>query len=140
MDINTARDQGLELVNNSKAVMLGTIGKDGFPQIKALMNMKNDGLKEFWFSTNTSSKRVQCVKDDNRACVYFVDKDNFQGLMLKGTLEVLQDIESRKMLWNDASKRFYPLGVEDPDYSVLHFVADKGNYYSNLENLDFTIE
>ncbi|MBA7661245.1 hypothetical protein ES703_69260 [subsurface metagenome] len=49
--------------------------------------------------------------------------------MLVGTVEILQDLESRKMLWFGDAEKYYPLGVEDPDYSVLHFTARQGNYY-----------
>jgi general stress protein 26 len=44
------------------------------------------------------------------------------------------------MLWNDGDERRYPLGVEDPDYSVLCFAARRGNYYHRLKNITFEIE
>lgn len=59
--------------------------------------------------------------------------------MLTGEIEVLSDIESKKRLWWDGCERFYPLGVEDPDYSVLRFIAKCGNYYQGLKNISFDI-
>jgi len=135
-----AMAQGLELVDKSATCMLGTIGEDGFPNIKAMLNLRHEGLKKIWFSTNTSSRRVQQLKKDNRACVYYVDEANFKGLMLVGTIEILQDIESRKMLWSEGAEVYYPLGVEDPDYSVLCFTAKQANFYHQLTNLTFEIE
>ena len=35
---------------------------------------------------------------------------------------------------------YYPEGVDDPDYCVLKFTAEKGNYYHGLKNTDFIIE
>jgi general stress protein 26 len=132
--------QGLELMGNLKFCLLGTNGQDGFPYIKGMLNLKHEGMKRIWFSTNTSSKRIQQLREDNRACVYFVDDKNFKGLMLTGTVDILQDIESRKMLWIDGGEKYYPLGVEDPDYSVLRFTALRGNYYHELTNISFNIE
>jgi len=60
--------------------------------------------------------------------------------MLIGTVEILQDIESKKMLWIDGAEVYYPLGVEDPDYSVLCFTAKRGNYYHQLKNMSFEIK
>ena len=140
MNEEEAANQGLELVEKSAICMLGTNGEDGFPNIKAMMNLRHEGLKQIWFSTNTSSKRVQQLRKDNRACVYYVDEKNFKGLMLTGTIEILQDIESRKMLWSEGAEVYYPLGVEDPDYSVLCFTAKRGNYYHGLKNITFEIE
>ena len=140
MSKRKAVTQCLELMEKSKICLLGTNGDDGFPNIKAMLNLKHKGLKNIWFSTNTSSKRVQQLKKDNRACVYYVDETNFIGLMLVGAIEILQDTKSRKMLWTEGAEIYYPLGVEDPDYSVLCFTAKSGNYYHGLKNITFEIE
>lgn len=140
MNKQEAITQGLKLIEESKICMLGTNGADGFPNIKAMMNLKHEGLKKIWFSTNTSSKRVRQLRKDNRACVYYVDEKNFKGLMLIGTIEILQDIEPKKMLWSEGAEIYYPLGVEDPDYSVLYFIAKQGNYYQTLKNITFEIQ
>lgn len=140
MNRQEAFSQGLELVEKSRIAMLGTNGKDGFPNIKAMFNLKHDGLRALWFSTNTSSQRVRQLKDDPRACLYFVDEVDHKGLLLVGTMKILQDIESKKMLWEDGCENYYPLGVEDPDYSVLCFSPRRGNYYHGLKNISFEID
>ena len=140
MDKQEAMVEGLQLIERSKICLVGTNGEDGSPNIKAMMNAKHDGFNKIWLSTNTSSRRVQQLKKDNRACVYYVDDKDFKGLMLTGTIQILQDLESRRMLWADGDERYYPLGVEDPDYTVLCFSAHKGNYYHKLQNTTFEIE
>jgi general stress protein 26 len=140
MDKQEAMAEGLQLIERSKTCLLGTNGEDGFPNIKAVMNAKHEGMNKIWFSTNTSSRRVQQLKKDNRACVYYVDDKDFKGLMLTGTIQILQDSKSRRMLWSEGDERYYPLGLEDPDYSVLCFAAYKGNYYHKLKNTTFEIE
>lgn len=130
---------GIELVENSKTVMLGSNGEDGYPYIKAMMRLKHMDLNKFWLSTNTSSKRVQLLKQDNKACLYFVDEMNFKGLMIVGTIEILQDRKSKEMLWSDGCEIYYPLGIDDPDYTVLCFTAEWGNFYHGLENKRFKI-
>ena len=140
MNKQEAITQGLTLIEQAIFCMLGTNGDDGFPNIKGMMNLKHKGLKKIWFSTNTSSRRVQQLKKDNRVCVYYVDDNPFKGLMLVGTIEILQDVESKKMLWSEGTEKYYPMGVEDPDYSVLRFTAGWGNYYQAMENITFEIE
>jgi len=44
------------------------------------------------------------------------------------------------MLWVEGAEIYYPLGVEDPDYSVLCFTARWGNYYEQLNNITFDLE
>jgi general stress protein 26 len=132
--------QGLNLLEKLNFCLLGTNGEDGFPNIKGMTNLKHEGLKKIWFSTNTSSKRVQQLRKNNRACVYYVDENLFKGLMLIGTIEILQDIESKKVLWTKGMEVYFPLGLEDPDYSVLCFTANQGNYFYALKNISFEIE
>ncbi len=131
--------EALSLANRSGIAMLGTNGDDGYPNIKAIFKTENEDLKVIWFSTNTSSGRVAQLNRDSRACVYFVDFDQVKGLMLVGNVEVLQDIESKKWLWREGFERYYPLGVTDPDYSVLRFTPRWGNYYHALSNVTFDL-
>jgi len=131
--------EALSLANRSNIAMLGTNGDDGCPNIKAMFKTENEDLKIIWFSTNTSSRRVAQLNRDSRACVYFVDFDQLKGLMLVGNVEVLQDIESKKWLWREGFERYYPLGVTDPDYTVLRFMARWGNYYHALSNVNFEL-
>ncbi len=139
MQKKEAVKEGLNLASRSGIAMLGTNGDDGFPNIKAMLKVENEGLKEIWFSTNTSSKRVAQIIRNPKACVYFVDFEKWQGLMLVGNIEILQDIESKKRLWHEGDEKYYPLGVSDPDYSVLRFTAQWGNYYQALSNVTFEL-
>jgi general stress protein 26 len=140
MEKEYAIEKGLELVKNLKIALVGSIDNEGFPNIKAMMNLESEGLRKIWFSTNTSSKRVSYLKNNPKACVYYVNSDNFMGLMLVGKIEVTQDDELRKKLWADGCEVYYPLGITDPDYSILCFTAEKGNFYQGLKNVDFEIE
>ena len=130
----------LELADRAEIVLLGTNGDNGYPNIKGMIKRENEGLRTVWFSTNTSSKRVPKIMKDPKTCAYFVDFEQWKGLMLVGTMEVLQDPESKKRLWQDTDIRYYPEGVGDPDYTVMRFTAEWGNYYHKLTNITFKIE
>jgi general stress protein 26 len=42
-------------------------------------------------------------------------------------------------MWREGCEKYYPLGVTDPDYSVLRFTARWGNYYHGLANVTFEV-
>lgn len=134
-----AVDKALSLVNRSQIVMLGTIDDKGHPNIRAMIKMENEGLKRIWFTTNTSSRKIPQLKMNPKACVYFVDFDKWMGLMLIGNTEILQDPESRHRCWRDGFEKYYPQGVNDPDYSVLRFTAQWGKYYHSLAHITFEL-
>ena len=68
-----------------------------------------------------------------------MDKRFFRGVMLKGTMEVLEDATSKEMIWQDGDTMYYPGGVTDPDYCVLKFTAQSGRYYANFNSEDFEV-
>jgi general stress protein 26 len=139
MQKEEAIKEALALASRSGIAMLGTNGDKGYPNIKAMIKMENEGLNRIWFSTNTSSKRVSQLVRNSKSCVYFADCEQWMGLMLVGEIEVLQDRESRQRLWREGFEKYYPLGVTDPDYSVLRFTAEWGNYYHGLSNVTFEL-
>ena len=120
-----------------------SVDDDGFPNVKAMLKpRKRNGLKEFWFSTNTSSMRVRQYQDNPKASIYFYHKGliRYEGVMLKGTMEVLTDQATKDMIWRKGDSVFYKQGVTDPDYCVLKFTAESGRYYKDLKTESFIVE
>ena len=131
MNESEVRANALELVERSLIAMVGTLGEDGDPQIKAMIKAEHEGLETIWFSTNTSSEHVAQLEKDSRACVYFGQwaEEPWRGLTLGGRMEILRDRASRERLWEEGCEKFYPQGIEDPDYTVLRFAAEWGKYW-----------
>ncbi len=129
------------LIDKTGVSIISSVDNDGFPNSKAMLPpRRRDGIKYFFFTTNTSSMRTAQYLSNPKACIYFFDKRFFRGVMLKGTMEVLHDSESKEMIWRQGDEMYYPKGVTDPDYCVLRFTAAKGRYYSNFNSEDFEIE
>ena len=120
-----------------------SVDEEGFPNVKAMLKPRNmEGIKSFYFSTNTSSMRVKQYINNPNACIYFYHKGliKYVGVMLKGKMEVLTDQETKDMIWRKGDTMFYKGGVTDPDYCVLKFTAESGRYYCDLKTESFTIE
>ena len=127
-----------------KVAFIASIDDEDFPNVKCMLRPRKsmEGLKTLYFSTNTSSIRVQQYRENPKACIYFYRKGliKYQGVMLKGTMEVLEDEEIKKRFWSFGDKMFYPKGVTDPDYCILKFTATSGRYYCDLKTESFEIE
>lgn len=135
-----AIDQALALLESSRHCLVGTNAEDGFPNIKTMRNRKHEGLKTIWFKTDTFSMRVQQLKKDNKACVYCLDANSSRGLMLLGHIEILHDLESKKMIWIKGEEKYNPLGVDDPEWCVLRFTATRANVVDAMQNKSLTFE
>lgn len=129
------------LIDKQSVSFIASVSEEGFPNIKAMLPpRKREGIKEFWFTTNTSSMRVAQYRENKNASIYFYDKRFFRGVMLTGTMEVLEDADSKQMIWKKGDTMYYPQGVTDPDYCVLKFTATRGRFYSNFHSENFEIQ
>jgi pyridoxamine 5'-phosphate oxidase len=129
-----------KMIDKAGTSFMSYVDNEGYPITKAMLKPRErNGIKELWFSTNTSSNKVQFLKNNPKASVYFVDKRFFRGVSLAGTVEVLETPEAKERLWQEGDTMYYKNGVTDPDYCVLKFTAVKGRYYSNFKSEDFEI-
>ncbi len=133
------------LMDKQKIAFIASVDGDGFPNMKAMLKpRKRVGIKEIWFTTNTSSMRVEQYRQNPKASVYFCDRRFFRGAMLIGTMEVLEDAAIKEEIWERGDTMYYPKGVNvyysnDPDYCVLKFTAQSGRYYSNFNSESFDV-
>lgn len=129
------------IIDNTKVSIISSVDENGFPNTKAMLPpRKREGIRTIYFTTNTSSMRVKQYSENPRACIYFFDQRFFRGVMLKGTMEVLTDIETKKMIWKEGDEVYYSEGIGDPDYCVLKFTVLNGRYYSNFKSENFEVE
>ena len=124
---------------NKKIACVGS-ESNGQPYIKAMVVTKREGAGVFYFDSNHSSRRAAQWRENPRACIYFTSGPIYRGVMLSGTMEIIDDLELKKQHWKPSKKSIYKDGgVNDPDYCILKFTATKGNYYSMYEIEDFDI-
>ncbi len=91
-----------KFIDKQKVSFISSIDNENYPNMKAMLKpRKRNGLKEFYFSTNTSSMRVKQYQNNSNASIYFYHKGLIKhvGVMLKGKMEVLTDQETKNMIW-----------------------------------------
>ena len=129
-----------KMIDKANTSFIAYVDDEGFPITKAMLKPRErNGIKEIYFSTNTSSNKVKYFRENNMASVYFMDRRFFRGISLVGTVEVIETPEIKERSWQNGDKMYYKEGVTDPDYCVLKFTAFKGRYYSNFKSEDFEI-
>lgn len=128
------------LIDKAPLTQICYLDDESYPITKAMLKPRErEGIKEFWFTTNTSSNKVKCFRNNPKASIYFVDKRFFRGVSLVGTVEVLETAEEKERIWQTGDTMYYPEGATDLDYCVLKFTAIKGRYYSNFKSENFTV-
>ena len=135
------KEEILSFIKKQDVAFIASLDEDGFPNMKAMLMPRKIEGEMFYFSTNTSSLRVDQYLENDKACIYFYHKGKirYEGVMLIGKMEVLTTPEIKKEIWRTGDVVYYREGVNDPDYCVLKFTATKGRHYSELktESFDF---
>ena len=153
MEIEEAKNSGLKLMEESKAAILTTIDADGFPITRAMFNLRNkEQFPEFseffksqqnqftiYISTNTSSSKVAHLSKNPKMSVYYCDPEDFKGFMLGGSVEIVDDMKVKKKIWLDWWTRYYPEGLEDPDYTLLRMEPTNARFYYKLNQVNFEL-
>jgi general stress protein 26 len=129
------------LIEKQNVVFLSSVDENGFPNTKAMLPpCKREGIKTFYWHTNSPSMRVRQYRNNPKACIYFCDKRFFRGVMLKGTMEVMDDKKIKKEMWKDEYAVYYKGGKDDGDFIILKFTAESGRYYRNFGSEDFIVK
>ena len=142
----------ISIIEKSEAAYLATVDKEGKPEIRALLNLCNpkkypklkgktllqDGEKlTLYFTTNTSSKKVERIRNNHNAALYFCEPKQFKGICASGTIEEVTDQEFKESLWLTGWFIYYHKGKTDPDYTVLKFTSTKIEGWYNANKHSF---
>lgn len=137
---------GTRLMEEAEMACLTTVNEEGYPQSRAMLNLRNlknyPDLKDFfvanggdfttYFTTNTSSKKLEQLLKNPKVSVYYCHPGSWRGLTLVGDIEVVNEIEIKKALWQPDWTMYYPGGAEDPDHTVLRLKPRSAAYYAQL--------
>ena len=128
------------LMDKCSIAQLCYTDKDGFPVTCAMLSPRErHGLREFYFTTNTSSEKVAALRSNPKASIYFVDRRFFRGVSLAGVAEILEDAATKERIWRNGDEQYYGKGVTDPDYCVIKVTVQKIRFYSNFKSTDYSV-
>lgn len=79
-----------DTVEETNAVSLSTIGKDGYPKSRIVL-LKKYTQKGFIFYTNYNSEKGKAIQENNQVCLSFFWPGLEQQIIIKGNVEKLQE-------------------------------------------------
>ncbi len=125
------------LIETSEVSYLGSLDENGYPNIKAMMNIQNDRLFTHYYSTFLYAQRTKQYQERPKACIYMSTLEDPKGLMLVGEMSVLTDRFSKELFWREGFEVYYPDGPKTENYCILKFTATHGNFCYGKGSVDF---
>jgi len=153
MDLEEMKSVCLKLLEESEAAYLTTIDEKGFPHTRAMLNLRRPSqfpslvglFREhtdewlIYFSTNTASEKIRHIRANPLVSVYYCVPREYRGVMLGGSMEIVADRSIKQALWQNNWNLYYPQGVDDPDYAVLHLFPAFAKGWYQLTRFEFSV-
>jgi general stress protein 26 len=98
----------LEIIKASGTCTLITVDSVGQPRARIMDPFPPEDNFAIWFGTNSNSRKVDEIHQNNRATVNYYDKATASYVSLYGTAEIVNDPEITKKYWKAAWNDFYP--------------------------------
>ena len=130
-----------ELLSRCSVCTVASVSEEGYPRICVLMPLQTKGIKEFWFSTDTSSTKVKHFINKDKAGVTFYHGGD--SVTIIGNMEIVLDKSLKDRLYdkwsNFLDRHFVNGGKNDPNYCLVHFIAKETTIYIGGEFQTFEI-
>ncbi len=137
MNEEQAKQIAFDLLEKVPVLTLSTVDTDGKPDCRAMMKVENDGF-DVWMATHADSHKMKQIEKDPRGCVLLYDMEGVNSLQIYGNLEIHDDMETKKRLWREQFKAYFPEGAEDPGYvplkisgTEIHVVSGEADFKLN---------
>jgi general stress protein 26 len=130
--MNNANKDAAEIIRACNIALLSTINLDNFPETRGVLNILNrevdDGL-ELYFASDINSPKVEQLKKNSCASLYYYDGNNMKNMTLFGKLKAITDKALKVKLWRDSFAGYYKNGKDDESYCILKFTPTGYKYY-----------
>ena len=154
MNEKEAKQLSRELMETAEAALLTTVAVNGFPYTRGMLNLRRTeqfpGLTKMfkehqsnfliYFTTNTPSAKMDQIRENPKVSVYYCKPNEWRGLMLGGTIEVVTDPGVKEAIWQNGWELYYPGGVYDPGYTILRLLPGFARYYQQMNFKQFNLK
>jgi general stress protein 26 len=131
-EINQNVEKLIEMVKGVRVCMLITNGQNtenlsGRPM--SISKIDDDGT--MWFFTKASSYKVDKIEESKKVTIAITNESSNNYLMIHGKATLVNDKTKMKELWSSILKAWFPLGLDDPDMTLIKVTPDEVNYWDS---------
>lgn len=122
----------IEMVKGARICMLLTNEQNaenlsGRPM--GINKIDDDGT--MWFFTKASSEKVYEIQKSKNVSIAITNESSNNYLMIHGTATLVSDKSKMKELWGSIMKAWFPLGLDDPDMTLIKVIPSEVNYWDS---------
>jgi len=121
-----------EMIISSPYCALITIDGEGRPRARTMDPFKPDTSFVIWFGTHSKTRKVEQIKNNPKATVYYYNEDVEGYVVLNGSAYLVNDPAEKAKRWKEEWAAFY--NQERDTYLLIKFVPQWLEVYSSKHN------
>lgn len=118
-----------DLVNDIGTAMLVTAAADGTLRSRPMATQQMDEQGNLWFFTDSTSGKVDEIRDDQHVNVAFASPEENKYLSISGRASVVRDREKIDALWNSSVEPWFQGGKSDPSVTLIRVHVEAAEYW-----------
>ena len=122
--MSNVKSKTRDYLGTVKTVSLATCMNDN-PSCRIMEIQKVEDNLKIWFVSHKSSPKMEQIDKNNSACIISFNNETFRDVRLSGTIEVFEDMETKKYIWKEELAAYFQDGINDPDLTVLKFIPER---------------
>jgi general stress protein 26 len=95
----------------------------------SISEIDDDGA--MWFFTRASSYKVDEIEESKKVSIAITNESSNNYLMIHGSAMLVYDKSKMTALWSSILKAWFPLGLDDPDMTLIKVTPDEVNYWDS---------
>ncbi|KPK82965.1 MAG: hypothetical protein AMJ81_08720 [Phycisphaerae bacterium SM23_33] len=119
------RSEAIEFVRDHPTSHLATV-EDNAPYTRIMQVFQVDDDFCIWYVSGASSNKVRQIRKCPKVCVSIWESGRDARVL--GSAQVLTDERTRRQMWREEWKRFFPKGRDDPEYCLLKVTPETVEY------------
>lgn len=97
-----------EIMNSTATCALITQDKNGVSRVRTMDPFPPEENVTVWFGTNSTSRKVAQIKQNNLVTLYYRDKDDSGYVTIHGKATLINNKQEKSKHWKETWKSFYP--------------------------------
>lgn len=124
------------MIFDIKFAMLSTVTEDGTIHSRPMgtIDLRSYDFPEegiLWFFSRKNSFKNSDISADQHVNLAFFNPDKQRYISVSGRAFISFDKEKMKVLWNPILKAWLPLGLEDPEISLIGVKVDEAEMWDS---------
>ncbi|MFT5761715.1 MAG: general stress protein 26 [Polaribacter sp.] len=97
-----------EIMNSTGTCALITQDKNGVSRVRTMDPFPPEENATVWLGTNSTSRKVTQIKQNNLVTLYYRDKDDSGYVTIHGKATLVNNEQEKSKHWKETWKSFYP--------------------------------